>query len=221
MTLSIHAHTSLNVNYTWPKGTGKRRTGGQERKKGDVFIKLNTREGLSLIRHACMRMQVITHMHIDLSTRSSTFFLTGPLHKNESVLSFLLSVPLFPRHPISHLVPAYNTAHMSWLAWDGLHTLSFSLSPPHTYTLSLSLSSILIPSLSISPSSPQLLIALSISPSRRSIHACLLSCAVSLFSLALCLSLHPAGTLLVKRENIDLRQTLSLRTTVFCTTKIS
>lgn len=24
MTLSIHTHTSLNVNYTWPKGTGRR-----------------------------------------------------------------------------------------------------------------------------------------------------------------------------------------------------
>lgn len=121
MTLSIHAHTSLNVNYTWPKGTGGRRAGGQERKKGDVFIKLNTRGGLSDM-HA-RECKLIMHMHIYRSTRSSPFFLTGPLRKNESsVLSSLLSVSLVPRHAISHLVPAYNTAHTSWLAWS-----------PHTF----------------------------------------------------------------------------------------
>lgn len=50
MTLSIHTHTSLNVNYTWPKGTSRRTARRQESEtvwKEMSLLKLNMRHGLS------------------------------------------------------------------------------------------------------------------------------------------------------------------------------
>lgn len=194
MTLSIHAHTSLNVNYTWPKGTGRRRAGGQGRKKGDVFIKLNMRGGLSY-----MHENASNNTYAYLS-KSSPLFLTSMNHVFFIPSSLSLSFPVTPSVILSPLI-----IQPVWVDWPEMVSTHFHLaSLPLTHILCLCRSPLSLFHLSPSPSLLPRLSSLLLYQSLPTEDQYMLACfpALSLFSRSLFVYLFTPRELYWLKEKI-------------------